>query len=138
MFLSGCFFVILSIFLITSDVVAQGIKKGLWEITTETKMEGVDIKIPPMTNQVCVTSDKYIPTEPEKNTNCKMLYNKQEGNTVTWKAICKEKGSTVESTGKMIYSGDTFTGNIDTIMIEGSNKFNSKMTMKGKYTGLCK
>ncbi len=130
--------VVVTLALSVSVSFAQGIEKGLWEITTETTMEGAPVKIPPMTTQSCVTSDKYIPNEPEKNTNCKMIYSKLEGNTVSWKVICKEKGSTVESTGKMTYGGKTFTGVMDTVMDEGGEKIKTKMNMKGRYMGPCK
>ncbi|HIJ59084.1 MAG TPA: DUF3617 family protein [Nitrospirae bacterium] len=131
-------FLMLFVFFCLNTASAQGIQKGLWEITIETEMEGAPMKIPPMTNQACVTSDKYIPDNPEKNTNCKMVSSKQEGNTLAWKSICKDKESTIESTGKMIYSGNTFVGNMNTKIIQNGENINTKTTMKGKYLGPCK
>ncbi len=130
--------IFMALLFVVSAGYAQGIKKGLWEITTETVMEGMPVKIPPMTAQSCVTSEKYLPTEPEKNTNCKMIYSKQEGNRVSWKAVCKEKDSNVESTGTMTYGGNTFTSVVDSVMTGGGETVKTKTTMKGNYLGPCK
>lgn len=123
---------------LTSSPLAQGIQKGLWEISSETVVEGMPMKLPPMTTQSCITSERYIPDNPEKNTNCKMLYNKQQGNTITWKAVCKEKGSTIETTGKMTYIGKSFESEVQTIVNEGGERVNSTIRSKGRYLGPCK
>lgn len=132
--------ILVAVFLIAvySTAFASGIQTGLWEIKTETQMEGVNMKIPVHTIQTCIKSDKYIPTEQEKNPNCKTVYTKTEGNTVRWKMVCQENTTKIETTGSMTNMGKSFKSQSETIITEGNTKHVSRSNINGTYLGPCK
>ncbi|HOC45953.1 MAG: DUF3617 family protein [Syntrophorhabdaceae bacterium] len=115
-------------------------KDGLWEITTKTEMKGMPGNIPPTKVKQCLTRKDNVPSQQDaaKNTNCKMIDNKVNGNTVTWTMLCKEKDSTMENKGQMTYKGDTFDGtSVMTIKDKGGKTQQITSKMSGKRLGPC-
>lgn len=131
-------FSVVSVVILYSIAFAGGFKTGLWEIKTDTTIEGMPIKMPTQTMQTCIKSDKYIPGEEEKNPNCKMVYNKVEGNKTNWKIVCKEGGTTIETVGSMTATAKNFKSQSETIVTEGNTKQITKINMNGTYLGPCK
>lgn len=131
-------FVVIFVVGVYSLVFASGIQPGLWEIKTETSIEGMPMKMPIHTVQTCIKSEKYIPNEQEKNLNCKTLYTKTEGNTVKWKMVCQDKGTTIETVGSMTSTGKTFKSQSETTILEGNDKHITKSNINGTYLGPCK
>jgi len=109
-------------------------KEGLWEITTKTKMPGMEM--PPMKHTQCITKNDLVPQSSQPGQECKITETKVIGNTVTWTMQCKTQGGEMEGTGKITYSGDSFEGT----MIMSMPQANMKITthISGKRIGDCK
>ena len=112
---------------------AGPMKAGKWSVSVETKMAGMDMKMPPMTFERCVTPEEAEKPQPPKarNEDCKIEDYKLEGNTVTWKVKCEKTNTSGE--GKMTYSNDSYEG--DMHMKMGDREVTQKIT--GKRIGDC-
>jgi uncharacterized protein DUF3617 len=114
-------------------VFAGPMKAGKWQIVMETKMAGMDMKMPPMTFEKCVTPEEAEKPQPPKmrNDDCKIEDYKLEGNTVTYKVKCEKAGTTGE--GKITYGAEAYEGEVH------MNMKGQEMTMKhsGKRIGDC-
>jgi hypothetical protein len=114
---------------------APNMKPGLWEITTQAKMQGMTI--PPTTITQCLSKDDMVPRAgtQAKQQNCKVTDVKVSGDTVTWSMRCKGEGGGVESKGSITYHGDRFEGNIITTV--GGSGMTIRSTMTGRRLGEC-
>ncbi len=116
---------------------AGPVKAGKWQMTMQTEMTGMPMKMPPMTFSYCVTKEdaenpeKALPEE-RKNSDCKRSDVKIDGNVVTWKVTCAK--SQMSGDGKITYSEDTFDGGMHMTMPNGG-EMNVKYS--GKYLGEC-
>ena len=130
---------VLSLLLLASPAFsAPDIKEGSWEVTLTTEMPGMPVSLPPTTYTTCLTQDDIVPNDPQQSKDCQIMDVQENGGTVTWKLKCTQEGSTIESTGKMVYAGDTFTGEVNSTMdIPGQGKMEMKAKMSGKYVGPC-
>lgn len=109
-------------------------KEGLWEITTKTKMPGVEM--PPMKHTQCITKNDLVPQSSQPGQECKITETKVIGNTVTWTMQCKTQGEEMKGTGKITYSGDSFEGTIIISMPQANMKITTHIS--GKRIGDCK
>ena len=115
---------------------AKNQKPGKWTMTVETEMEGMPMKMPPMTVSTCVTKEMAESNEPPKGqhenaSDCKILDMKMDGDTASWKMDCpKEK---MKGEGTATYKGDSFDMK-QKMEVEGQN---ISMHMTGKYVGPC-
>lgn len=110
-------------------------KPGKWQITAETEMANMPMKIPPMTFTQCITEkdlEDAQKTVPQNNKNCKMVDFTVTGNKVTWKIECPKDGAT--GSGEATYEDDSYTGTMNMKMKDG--EINAKY--KGKRLGDCK
>ncbi len=117
-------------------------KAGKWQITAETKMEGMDMKMPAMTFERCVTpeeAEKAGTTEPPKGKNdtCKIADYKIDGKTATWKVACDKPQMTGE--GTITFAADTFEEEMHMAMKDQSSgqTLNVIQKMSGKRVGDC-
>ena len=115
---------------------------GKWQITAETKMEGMDMKMPAMTFERCVTPEeaaKAGTSEPPKGKNdtCKIADYKLEENTATWKVVCDKPAMSGE--GKITYAAESFDEEMHMVMKNPQSGEEMKITQKmaGKRTGDC-
>ena len=122
---------------------AQGasaeLKEGFWEITSKAEMKGMSGKMPATTVKHCITKKDAAPRPKAQNQDCVMKDQKISGDTVTYTMECKTKdGTTVETSGKMNFKGDTFDGSTTTTM-KGKDHPAMQMssTMSGRYLGPC-
>jgi hypothetical protein len=117
---------------------ASPAKPGKWEMTIQTEMSGMPMKMPPHTVSYCLTkedaenAEKLAPEQQRKNGDCKRTDLKVDGNTVSWKMSCEKSGMTGE--GQVTYSGDSYTGGMHMSMANG-NEVRAKYS--GKYLGAC-
>lgn len=129
------FFVVLLCATASADMNMQ---EGKWEMTVQMDMSGMPnmpVKIPPMTFTQCLSKKDMVPQKTEKNTDCKMISNKIEGNTVTWVMQCKHKdGSVTDSDGKITYKGAGFDGVVN-IKMQGGKRGGSPSKMSQKISG---
>lgn len=114
------------------------IQDGMWEITTKVDMQGMPA-MPPMKYTQCMNSKDYIPQKEEKGIDCKITNNKATGDTVTWSVHCTDKNGTYDSTGKITYKGNSFSGVINmTVNDKREGKMQMTQQMTGKRIGDCK
>lgn len=109
---------------------------GLWEITTKTKMEGgFAMSMPATTVKQCLTEEDYVPSNEKMadGGDCRVKDVKVRGNTVTWVMECPGEG--MRADGRVVYSGDTFKGNMVMEMKEEQMRMTS--TMEGRRVGDC-
>lgn len=116
---------------------AEGIREGLWEITSRMEMPGMPMEMPATTIKHCYTredvkdSKKVISTDK----NCTVTGLKSSGNKVTWKMVCTGKNAGKFS-GETVFSGDSY----NSIMKMQSEDKGGAMAIKakGKRIGNCK
>lgn len=117
-------------------------RDGMWEITTRTEIQGLPAgSMPPSSSNTvkqCMTREEAIPREPENNPNCKLVSSKVQGNTVSWNMQCRGREGTTESSGRIVYSGNTFSGETRVNTSGGVQKMNMLQKMSGRRIGECK
>lgn len=106
---------------------------GLWEITTESRMQGMNIPASTMTQ--CLTEDDMVPRNTQPGQDCEITDLTTSGDTVRWTMRCSGQGEEVESTGQIRYHGTSFEGNITTTI--GSTGMTVESTLTGKRLGDC-
>jgi hypothetical protein len=117
---------------------ASPAKPGKYEMTVQSEMTGMPVKIPAHTFTYCLTkedienAEKLAPEQQRKNSDCKRTDLKIDGNTVSWKVSCEKSKMTGE--GKVTYSGDSVDGSMHMSMPNGG-EMNAKYS--GKYLGAC-
>ena len=113
---------------------ASDVQDGMWEITTETKMSGM--QMPPQKHTQCFTNDDLVPMDPTALQSCTIKEKSYKGNTLNWTMECSSEGVKTVAKGSITYDKDSFSGGVD-ITIGGSNmKFTN--TMSGRRLGPCK
>jgi hypothetical protein len=114
-------------------------RSGQWEVSMQMQMPGMTM--PEMKNNTCVTPEQLqrdpasgLPNGARGNANdaCKVSDYKVVGNTVTWKMACTG-AQTMNGEGELMFTGDTYTGNIKMMMPQGA----MTMKMTGKRLGDC-
>jgi hypothetical protein len=108
-------------------------QEGLWEITSEVKMPGMNL--PPSTHTQCITKDDLVPQKTQPGQECQMTDVKVNGNTVTWKMRCSGQGRDMTGTGQITYNGDRFSGSMKMNMPGQAMKIITHM--KGRRIGDC-
>jgi hypothetical protein len=109
------------------------VKEGQWEMTIETEMTGMPIKMPPTTYSQCITASDPVPQSQQPGQQCVVKDTVTKGNTVTWTVECDTPGGKSMGQGKVTYSDDTMEGtmNMTTQGMTITSKF------KGRYLGPC-
>ncbi|HSO06949.1 MAG TPA: DUF3617 family protein [Pelomicrobium sp.] len=118
---------------------APNVKEGEWEMTMKMEMNGQTV--PAQSIKYCVTKDNLVPKaeRAEQSPNCTKVEPKVSGDTVSWSTVCKQSGQTIESTGRITYKGDTFTGEINSTMTgEGGQPMKMRQVMSGRRVGECR
>ena len=103
-------------------------RAGKWQMTIQTEMPNMPMKIPAVTTETCVTKEQAEKPEPPKSqrtSDCKFSDYKIEGNTVSWTMSCEKQKLTGE--GKITYSAESFEGAMHAKM--------SDMEVTTKYSG---
>ena len=110
------------------------INPGLWEITTETEMVGMQgMNVPPQTHTQYLTQGGMIPLSEEASKECQITDVRESGNTIFWKIICSGQNGAMEGTGAITYHGDSLDGVMD-MVIQGAN-MQIKNTIRGHRIG---
>jgi hypothetical protein len=116
--------------------------EGKWQITMETKMEGLPFQVPvvPYTTTQCITKDDLVPrNRTQKDQRCEIIDQKISGNKVMWKVKCTHPDGTSEGQGEITYRGDSYSGRMTTKIVDNKTKqvMTSVTTMKGRRIGDC-
>lgn len=126
-----------TVFLLTGCQGKPDMKEGKWEITSEMGLKGIPIKLPAVASTQCLTKNNPIPQEQPPDRNCIVTERKTDGDTVTWRMVCRDNGTEVTSEGMITYSGVLFSGKIDTTISGGPMAMTASNTISGKYLGPC-
>lgn len=116
------------------------IKDGLWEMTMETRMEGLPFAMPPVSVTVkqCISKSDPILQDPESKKNCRIKNQKVSGNKVSWEFECSQEEGKADGKGEMTYSGSTSSGVSKVVMTtKEGEKMTSTTKIKGKRIEAC-
>lgn len=118
---------------------APDMQEGMWEMTFETKMEGMPMAPMKMKHKQCLTKKDMVPQKQEKGQDCKTTNTQMSGDTVSWAIICKDKNGTTEGSGKITYKGNKFDGTMNMTMTSAKGeKMKMSQKMGGQRIGDCK
>jgi len=131
------FAVLVLISLPTTILAADGIREGLWEITSKMEMPGMPTEMPPTTVKQCYTKEDV---KDQKNVisrgkSCTMTDFSESGNKVSWKMKCSDKNASMFS-GETVFSGDSYES-VMTMQSDASKGKSMKMKVNGKRIGNC-
>jgi hypothetical protein len=108
--------------------------EGQWEITTTMDMPGMPAMAKkPHTVTTCLTKSDYVPKASHEKSDCKMVDQKIDGNTVSWNMVCKESSGK----GTVTYAGDSYSGLMESTVKAEGKEMTVKMKMDGKRIGAC-
>lgn len=118
------------------SLAADGMRDGLWEITSKMEMPGMPMKMKPTVMKHCyskadVADRKKVIASRDKN--CTVTEMKNTGNKVTWAMKCTGQNAGTMN-GETVFSGDTYTS----VMHMNSQGHKMTMNVKGKRLGDCK
>ena len=114
------------------------LKDGLWEITTQVDIKGMQQQMPPATFRQCITQSDPVPKNQDKTVQCKTTSQKVMGNTIHYVVECKGNQGTMISTGQSTYTGSTMSGSSQTrFIMKGQPEMQMTNRMTGKYLGAC-
>ena len=130
---------IFSFLVISATASAQNMKEGKWEITTKVEMPGMPANIPAQKSVQCMTKKDSVPSQPEKNKDCKITSMKTSGDTIYWTMQCKSGQGTTNMKGQITYKGDKMEGVMNTTIIEpDGDKMQMTSRINGRRIGDCK
>ncbi len=116
---------------------AEGIREGMWEITSKMEMPGMPMAMPPTTVRHCYTKEDVKDQKKviNRDKDCTVTDLKSSGSKVSWKMVCTGKNAGKFS-GETVFSGDSY----DSVMKMQSDGKGGAMTIKakGKRVGDCK
>lgn len=126
----GCLLVCLAVSQVQAGS-SVNMNPGLWEISSQVKMPGMDM--PASTTTQCITKDSLVPQANSGQGQCEITDVRIQGDTVSWSISCDGQGGVITGTGESTYYGDTF---------EGTSRMRTQgmditTTMSGKRIGDC-
>lgn len=115
----------------------KNMKEGMWQITVETKMPGMQMSTPAIHSQL-LTKANPVPEISIPGYECRLFRKRHPvhiiGNHVWWKVHCEGPGPDINGTAHIRYVGDTLKGKIQMHTIEeGQKRFDAHIT--GLHTG---
>jgi len=121
----------------TTILAVDGMRDGMWEITSKMEMPGMPMEMPPTTVKHCYTKEEVKDQKNviNKDKDCTVTDFKKSGNKVSWKMRCTGKNAGTFS-GETVFSGDSYESVMNMQSDAGKGK---SMTMKviGKRVGNC-
>lgn len=115
-------------------VAADSIREGYWEVTTQSEMPGMPMKMPATTMKHCYTKEDVKDQKKviSRDKNCTMTEYKVSGNKVTWAMKCTGENSGTMN-GETIFSSDSY----NSTMKMKSQGQQIDVKVKGKRIGNC-
>ena len=116
---------------------ADGIRPGMWEITSAMEVPGMPMGMPPTTVKHCYTKEEVKDEKKmiSRDKDCTVTDFKRSGSKVAWKMKCTGKNSGTFS-GESVFSGDSYTSAMK-METEGNKGRTMNMKVNGKRTGNC-
>jgi len=127
--------VLLASLFLGTTFAGPNIKAGKWEITTETEMPGMPMKMPPVTHVQCMSQKDLVPQNRQPGQECEISNVSVSGDTVTWTVVCTNQGGTMEGKGRIAYRGDQMQGTMEMVMKGEGMKMTSRIS--GRRIGDC-
>lgn len=121
-----------------AEIQMPDIKEGLWQVSTETMIPGMPIKMPAMTMEQCFTKESINPEKILQQNNCQMNNMDIQNNLAQWSMTCEQEGMTMLGSGNIQYQKTSFSGTFDMTMSgapQGEMSIQTKLT--GRYIGQC-
>jgi hypothetical protein len=116
---------------------ALDFKDGRWRVVIETETHGMAVKIPPKYEyEHCLTQRDFNPDLTPLHAACRTTDTVTDGNEITWKFACRERGANVHGHGKLVFSGSRFRGTLSTIS-EYPQQFEVIQKLSGRYLRAC-
>ncbi len=116
---------------------ALDFKDGRWRVVIETETRGMALKIPPKYEyEHCLTQKDFKPDLTPLHAACRTTDTVTDGNEITWKFACRERGANVHGHGKLVFSGSRFRGTLSTIS-EYPQPFEVIQKLSGRYLRAC-
>ncbi|HOE78605.1 MAG TPA: DUF3617 family protein [Smithellaceae bacterium] len=138
MFRKSRIIVVIMVLLAAPSWAFAQMKEGLWEITSQTHIEGVPISPPPVTFKQCLSKKDAVPKDQDKSTECKIIKQKMSGNTLIYTTECKNQQGVMHATGNITYSGNVMEGKTTaSFNARGQSSMKMNTSMKGRYLGTC-
>lgn len=135
--LKHVFAVLTLISLPATILAADGIREGMWEITSKMEMPGMPMEMPPTTVKHCYTREDA--TDQKKviarDKDCTVADFKRSGNKVSWEMVCTGKNAGKFS-GETVFSGDSYDS-VMKMQSNGGKGGSMNMKVKGKRVGNC-
>ena len=109
-------------------------RPGKWQVTVQMESPNGSVRLPAVTQVVCITAEQAAKPEPPKantNADCTLANYTIAGNLVTWTIACPKSNMT--GSGRMTFTIDTYEGAV-TMRVD-----DLEMTQKfsGRYLGAC-
>jgi len=118
----------------------SNMQPGLWEITTETSMPGMPMKLPPQTMRHCYTAADLAQAQnavPQGgDANCKIQDYQLNGNTATWTIECTGE-TTMRGTGTMTMTPTSYTGSMKSVMSHPGGSMEMTSSWRARRVGDC-
>lgn len=113
---------------------ADTIREGYWEITSQSEMPGMPMKLPPSTMRHCYTKEDVKDQKRviNRDKNCTLTDYKVSGNKVTWTMKCTGEQAGTFS-GETVFSADAY----NSIMKMNTQGHTMTVKVKGKRIGEC-
>jgi len=113
---------------------ADSIRDGYWEVTSQTEMPGMPMKIPASTIKHCYSKEDVKDQKKviARDKNCTMTDYKISGDKVTWAMKCTGQSAGTFN-GETIFSADAY---ISTMKMKTQGQ-NMMVKVKGKRIGEC-
>jgi hypothetical protein len=113
---------------------ADSIREGYWEVTTQTEMPGMPMKLPATIMKHCYTKEEVKDQRKviSRDKNCTLTDYKMSGNKVVWAMKCTGESSGTFN-GETVFSSDAYTS----IMKMKTQGHNMTVKVQGKRIGEC-
>jgi hypothetical protein len=129
-----CVVVVVSLSMFTWAGSGVAVDDGEYEMTVETEVVGMQMKMPAATFNQCITQEDPVPQNDQPGQECEVKDMVTKGNTVTWTVECNAGGIQSTGQGKATYSKDTMEGSM-TMSTQGMKMITH---FKGHRIGPCK
>jgi hypothetical protein len=129
--------VALSLLMSVPVIAAEGIRPGMWEITSTMDMPGMPMKMPPTTVKHCYTNEDVKDQKKmvNRDKDCTITDFKSSGSKVTWKMKCTGQHPGTFS-GETTFAADSYDSSMK-MESAGGKGSSMNMKVKGKRVGNC-
>lgn len=129
--------VVVLVLLPAAILAADGVRPGMWEITSAMEMPGLPTSMPPTKVKQCYTKDDVKDEKKmiSRDKNCTVTDFKRSGSKVNWKMKCTGRNAGTFS-GETVFSGDSYVSAMK-MESEGGKGRTMNMKVNGKRVGNC-